>query len=89
MKNSPGSTNHNNMLVILAGIVLNNEKVVSTFSRFNPCLSLPSFAPDDRKQFQCLNIVLKNKTGPLFLGANCTVLRRKQIEWDDPFIKEE
>ena len=38
-----------------------------TFSRFNPCPSLPSIATNDRKQFQCLNIVLINKTGLLSL----------------------
>ena len=34
---------------------------------FNPCSFLLSIATDDRKQFQCLNIVLNNKTGPSFL----------------------
>ena len=33
----------------------------------NPCPFLPFEATDDRKQFQCRNIVLNNKTGPLFL----------------------
>ena len=37
------------------------------FSRFNRCPSLPSFATDDGKQFHCLNEVLNDKTGPLFL----------------------
>ena len=33
---------------------------------FNPCPSLLSVATDDRKKFQCLNIVVNDKTGPLF-----------------------
>ena len=70
MKNSPESTNHNNLLVVFTGIALNVEKVGPTFSSFNPCPSLSPFAPDDRKQFPCLNIVLKNKTGPFLLEFN-------------------
>ena len=70
MKNSPGSTNHNNLLVVFTGIALNVEKVGPTFSIFNPCPSLSPFALDDRKQFPCLNIVLKNKTGPFLLEFN-------------------
>ena len=54
-------------LVSFAGIALELEKVGPTFSTFNPCPSLPSVASDERKQFQYLNIVLNNKTGPLFL----------------------
>ena len=34
---------------------------------FNPCPSLLSVATDDTKKFQCLNIALKSKTGPLVL----------------------
>ena len=37
---------------------------------FNPCPSLPPVATDNRKQFQCLIIVLNNKTGPFFLEFN-------------------
>ena len=40
---------------------------------FNPRLFFPSVATDDRKQFQCLHIVLNqlnNKTGLLFLEVN-------------------
>jgi len=33
---------------------------------FNPSPSLPSVATDDLKQFQCLNITLNDKAGPLF-----------------------
>ena len=49
-----GGSNYDSFLVIFAGIALKLEKVN------------PSFAID-RKQFQHLNIVLNNKTGPLFL----------------------
>ena len=41
-----------------------------TFSSLSPCPSLPSVATDDRKPFQCLNIVLNNKSGLLFLELN-------------------
>ena len=51
-----GTLNHNNFLVIFEGI--------AKFSSFNPSPSLPSFATDNRIHFQCLNIVLSNKTGP-------------------------
>ena len=53
-------------LVSFAGIALKLEKVGPTFSSFNPRPSLPSFVTDGRKQLQYLNIVLNNKTGPLF-----------------------
>ena len=39
-------------------------------SIFNPC-NRPSIATDDRKQYQCQNSVVNNKTGPLFLEVNC------------------
>ena len=55
---------------IFAGIASKFENVGPIFSPFNPCLSLPSVARDDEKQFQCLNIDLNNKTGPLFLKFN-------------------
>ena len=45
-------------LVIFAGIAfLKLHKVSLIFSRFYPCLSLPSLATNDRTQFQCLSIV--------------------------------
>ena len=44
-------------------------KVGPTFSSLSPCPSLPSAETGERRQFQCLNIVLNNKTGPLFLNA--------------------
>ena len=56
--------------VIFAGIALKLGKVGPTFSCFNPHPSLPSVATDNGKQFQCLNIILNNKTGPLFLEFN-------------------
>ena len=63
---SSGSANHNYWyLEIFAGIAIKLEKVGPTFSSFNPCPSLASVATFDRKQFQYLNIVLNNKTGPL------------------------
>ena len=52
---------HNFFLVTVAGIALKVEKVGHTFSSSNQCPSLPSVVTDDRKQFQCLNIVLNNK----------------------------
>ena len=42
-------------------------KLDPTCSSFNPFPSLPSLATNERKQFQCLNIVLNNKTEQLFL----------------------
>ena len=64
--------NHNNFLVDFAGIALKLEKVGQTafqFSSFNPCPSLPSVATDSGKQFQCLDIVFNNKSGPLFWNS--------------------
>ena len=55
---SSGSTKNNIFWKIFAGW------------HFNPCPSLPSVATDDRKQFQCLNVALNNKTGLLFLEFN-------------------
>ena len=46
------------------------EKVGPPFSSLSPCPSLPSVETGERRQFQCLNIVLNNKTGPLFLKCN-------------------
>ena len=53
--------------VSFAEMALKLEKVGPTVSSLNPS---PSFATDDRKQLQCLNIALNNKTGPLFLEFN-------------------
>ena len=58
------------LMIFFSGIALKLEKAGPSFSSLNPCPSLPSFAKDDSKQFQCLNIVLKNKAGPLFLEVN-------------------
>ena len=41
----------------------------ANFSSFNPCPTLSSGATGDRKQFQWLNIVLKNQTGPSFSNS--------------------
>ena len=56
--------------MIFVGIALKLENVGPTFSSFSLCLSLPFFAIDDRKQFQCLNVVLNNTTGPLLAPLN-------------------
>ena len=48
-------------IMILGGIFAGFKKVGLTLSSCNPCPSLPSVAKEDRKQFQCLNIVLKTK----------------------------
>ena len=45
-------------LVIFAGIALKREKIGPVPSSFNPCLSTPSVATHDRKQFQCLKTVV-------------------------------
>ena len=37
-----------------------------SFNFFNPCPSLPSVSTNGKKHFQCLNMVLNNKTGSLF-----------------------
>ena len=47
--------------VIFASITFKLENVGPTFSSSNTCLSLPSPATDDRKQFQCLSTVLNIK----------------------------
>ena len=56
---------------MIAGNAFKLEKVCPTFASFDPCPSLPSVATDDRKQFQCVNIVLNDKTLPLFLEFSC------------------
>ena len=66
---SSGSTNYNSFWIAFAGIALKLEKMYATFSIFYPCLST-SVATEDRKQFQCQNIVENNKTGPLFWEYN-------------------
>ena len=53
-------------LVIFAAIPLKLEKVGPIFSRFKPCLSLPSVTTDDREQFQYINMFLNDKRGPSF-----------------------
>ena len=54
-------------LLIFSGIALKLENVGPTFSSFNPHTSLPFVETDDRKQFQCLNIVFNNKTAPILI----------------------
>ena len=53
-----------------SGIAIQLEKVGPTFSSLSPCPSLPSVKTGERRRFQCLNIVLNSKTGPLFLKCN-------------------
>ena len=59
--------------LFFAGIALKLEKRNGGrifFSTFNLCPLLLSVATDDRKQVQCLNILLSNKTAPISLGLN-------------------
>ena len=65
-----GSTNHNNVLGDFGRQGVKTWKIGPIFSSFNPRPSLSSVATDDRKQCQCLNINLNNKTGPLLLEQN-------------------
>ena len=51
-------------------IVLKLEKVKQTISSFNPRPSLSSITTEDRKQFQRLNIVSKNRTVSFSLEFN-------------------
>ena len=56
---------------ISSGISLKLEKKKNgaTFSNFNSFPSLPaSFATDDGNQFQCLNMVLNNRSASFFLN---------------------
>ena len=46
--------------------VLKHEKVGPTFRSFKPCPFLPSVETTENSFDQYLNIVLNNKTGPLF-----------------------
>ena len=62
------------MILMQAGMSNENLKnLAQRFSSFNPCpqaTHVHLFHPlvtDNRKQFQCQNIVLNNKTVPLFL----------------------
>ena len=75
MKEIPNQFHHGALTIIFLSVIFadkafKTEKVGPTFSNFNPCPSLPFVTTDDRKQFQCLNIVLNNKTRPLFLKFN-------------------
>ena len=56
MREIPNEFHQGTLTLVFAGISLRVEKADPTFSSFNPRPSLPSFATDDRKQFQCLNI---------------------------------
>ena len=52
---------------IFAGVAALKLKIGPICSIFNSCPSLPTPAKDDRKKFQCVNIVLSNKSGPLLV----------------------
>ena len=70
MKQISNKFQQGTLTILIAGNAFKLEKVGSAFSIFNPCPSLPPVATDDREQFQCLNIVLNDKTKPLFLEFN-------------------
>ena len=77
-------------LVIFAGLALKLVNVGPAFWSFNPCPSLPSSATECRKQFQCLNIVLNNRTGLLLdfnlWGKGFTFfIKTPQIAWHSPY----
>ena len=62
-----GSTSHYNFFRDFCTHNTETWNVGPTFSSFNPFSFLPSVVTDKRKQFQCQNIVLDNKTGRLFV----------------------
>ena len=55
-------------LVIFEDVASKLEKNGAIFSSFNPFPSLPSVATDNRKQFQCHNIVLNSKELEHYFG---------------------
>ena len=55
------------VLVYFVEISSKLEKIGQTFLSFNPFPSLPSVATNERKQNKRHNIVLNNKSRPLFL----------------------
>ena len=57
--NLSGRGNHNILGVSFEGITSKRERIGPIFSSFNPFPSMPSVATDDRKQFQCRNILTK------------------------------
>ena len=63
----PGSTSHYKFFRDFCTHNTKTWNVGPTFSSFNPFSFLPSVVTDNRKQFQCQNIVLNNKIGPLFV----------------------
>ena len=77
-------------LVIFAGLALKLANVGPTFSSFNPCPSLPSSATESTKRFQCLNIVLSNRTRLLLefnlWGKGFTFfIKTLQMAWHSPY----
>ena len=70
MKQISNKSQQGTLTILVAGDAFKLEKVGLAFSIFNPCPSLPPVATDDREQFQSLNVVLNDKTEPLFLEFN-------------------
>ena len=60
-KISLGGTNHDNLFGNFY-----RRTIRPTFSSFKSCPSLLFIATNDRKQFQRVNEVLSNRTGPFF-----------------------
>ena len=56
------------VLQIFVGIALKHENLGPTVSSFNPCSSLPCVVIEN--SFNAYNIVVRNKTGPVFLEFN-------------------
>ena len=59
------------VITFLPGIALKLEDLAQSFQvsiHVHSCM--PSIATDDSKQFQCLDIILNNKTGPIFFEIN-------------------
>ena len=84
MKQISNKFQQGTLTILIAGNAFKLEKVGPAFSIFNPCPSLPPVATDDREQFQCLNIVLNDKTEPLFLDSigvktSFSFLKRQQM----------
>ena len=84
MKQISNKFQQRTLTILIAGNAFKLEKVGPAFSIFNPCPSLPPVATDDREQFQCLNIVLNDKTEPLFLDSigvktSFSFLKRQQM----------
>ena len=69
-KISSGSTGQNKLLLIFARKAVKLENVVPSFQVSIHFHRYHSLATDDAEKFQCLNIVLNNKIGRLFLESS-------------------